>query len=83
MEIIAIVKSHEVVEELGNIEKGVQEVNGLFREQLVSFGNYLLSPEREARIKNAAKRRKQPVKEARSEVYHADIENWIESKKKE
>ena len=43
---------------------------------LISFGKYLLSKERDERIKATAKKRKQPIKDARKEIYHADIENW-------
>ena len=43
---------------------------------LISFGKYLLSKERDERIKTTAKKIKQPIKDARKEIYHADIENW-------
>lgn len=43
---------------------------------LISFCKYLLSKEREDLIKAVAKKRKQPIKDARKEIYHADIENW-------
>lgn len=43
---------------------------------LISFGKYILSKERDERIKTTAKKRKQPIKDARKEIYHADIENW-------
>lgn len=80
MEKIVVFKSDEAIKELDKIEKKAQQITDGFREQLVSFGKYLLSPEREARIKEAAQRRNQPVNEARSEVYHADIENWKRKK---
>ena len=50
-------------------------------DKLVSFGKYLLSKEREVNIKISAKKRKQPIKDARKEIYHSDIENWKQKNK--
>lgn len=41
------------------------------RAELVSFGKYLLSTEREARINPESDKR---------DVYHADVENWAYEK---
>lgn len=56
--------------------------NQIIENDLISFGKYLLSKEREELIKATAKKRKQPIKDARKEIYHADIENWKALKNK-
>lgn len=43
------------------------------RKDLVKFGNYLLSKEREETIIS---------EQCKDHVHHSDIENWIESVKK-
>lgn len=43
------------------------------RKDLVKFGNYLLSKEREETIIS---------EQCKDQVHHSDIENWIESVKK-
>lgn len=53
------------------------------RKDLVSFGNFLLSPEREARFRLHPESDKLPPLEDRlSQVHHVDIENWLESRNK-
>ncbi len=42
------------------------------RQQLVAFGNYLLSEERKSNYTGEA------VEERLSKVNHSDVENWIE-----
>lgn len=46
------------------------------RQQLVLFGNYLLSKERRERYKKT--RNSIPLKDRLSEVNHADVENFID-----
>lgn len=59
------------------------------RKDLVSFGSYLLSEKRKARIEASFRASKKdgfnavPVEDAAKGVYHADIENWIEETQKE
>ena len=56
---------------------------------LVSFGTYLLSDERKAKIKRATKQDKAegfnsiPAKERLKRVTHADLSNWLDKKRKE
>lgn len=45
------------------------------RQQLILFGNYLLSKERRERYKKT--RSSTPLKDRLSEVDHADVENFI------
>ena len=47
------------------------------KKDLVRFGKYLLSEERTQRIKESES--KVPVEERLKEVYHSDIENFINS----
>jgi len=49
-------------------------------QDLVSFGNYLLSEERKERMKNSPS--EVTRKESMNEVCHADIENWKHNKMK-
>ncbi len=57
------------------------------RKDLVSFGSYLLSEKRKARFQatydEAIKRGEKPlsVEESMSNVWHPDIENWLEDQK--
>ena len=59
------------------------------RKDLVSFGNYLLSKERKIRFDESyeefMKGNFKPIspEEAMENVHHEDVENWIESKRKE
>lgn len=54
------------------------------KKDLVSFGRHLLSPERTKRISdNYEDGDNIPLPERLSEVYHADVENWRKSIKKE
>lgn len=54
------------------------------RKDLVSFGSYLLSEKRKNQLKESREEAVKnginpiPLEEAMSEVYSADIENWIE-----
>lgn len=53
------------------------------RKDLSGFGRYLLSEERTNRIKKLHRPEDPyPIEERLKEVYHADVENWIESVKK-
>ncbi len=53
------------------------------QKDLTSFGEYLLSDERTQRItSNLSEGDSIPVKERLSQIYHADIENWKDSKSK-
>ncbi len=53
------------------------------RKDLVNFGKYLLSDERKGRIKtNYSEGDSISVEERLTEVYHADVENFLESVKK-
>ena len=45
-------------------------------DQLVSFGQYLLSEEREKRIKST-RIRNSSIKNRMRDVHHADFENWL------
>lgn len=49
------------------------------KKDLVEFGNYLLSEERKESFKSISK---ENIDERLSKVHHADIENFLESKKK-
>lgn len=49
------------------------------KKDLVEFGNYLLSEERKESFKNISE---DLLEERLSKVHHADIENFLESKKK-
>lgn len=59
------------------------------RKDLVSFGSYLLSEKRKARLQDsydeAIKEGQNPVtvEDKLKEVYHADIENWIHESQNE
>ena len=53
-------------------------VRGWSTEQLISFGNFLLSKDREDLLKAAADHNPEtlPVEERSKEVSHADLSNW-------
>ena len=59
------------------------------RKDLVSFGSYLLSEKRKARFlekyENAIKEGATPefIEDHSSQVWHADIENWMDEKRKD
>jgi len=59
------------------------------RKDLVSFGNYLLSEERKVRFEESyeefMKGDFNPIspEEAMESVHHAEVENWIESKRQD
>lgn len=52
------------------------------RKDMISFGNYLLSGERRQRFINHPDFQGDMIEVRLSEVHHADIENWINSKNK-
>ncbi|MCL1653796.1 hypothetical protein M2T28_14320 [Elizabethkingia miricola] len=54
------------------------------RKDLVEFGNYLLSEEREALFKQANKENGNinSYEDRKREVTHADYHNWMDKKKK-
>lgn len=54
------------------------------KKDLVKFGKYLLSEKRTKRISDSHKKNKDniPLKERLQEVYHADVENFLETIKK-
>lgn len=58
------------------------------RKDLVSFGSYLLSENRKSRFLESYKEQIRSgvhnplsVEESLVDVYHADVENWLEEKK--
>ena len=53
------------------------------RKDLVEFGKMLLSKEREEAINELYKDKdKSFIEDRKREVYHNEVENWIESKRK-
>ncbi len=52
------------------------------RKDMISFGKYLLSEERRQRFINHPVFGSNNLEERLSDVHHADIENWINSKNK-
>ncbi len=59
-----------------SLKQNKMETQSFTHQQLVEFGNYLLSPERRKAYKATDKKM---LKERLSVVNHADVENCIES----